>query len=87
MELSKTSYNNETINNAKTFKSTESNKYSSIMNYNSNMEITTLPDKKKDKKQKKFIRVSGGQSWEDPTLAEWDDGKLWLIKNVQYLTE
>lgn len=30
--------------------------------------------KNKGKKNKKFIRTSGGQVWEDSTLAEWDEG-------------
>lgn len=34
---------------------------------------------KKNKKQKKFIRVSGGQTWEDPTLSEWEDGDFRLF--------
>lgn len=31
--------------------------------------------KSKGKKNKKFIRTSGGQVWEDQTLCEWDEGK------------
>lgn len=31
--------------------------------------------KKKEKKNKKFIRTSGGISWEDPSLSDWEDGK------------
>jgi len=30
--------------------------------------------KSKGKKNKKFIRTSGGQVWEDQTLSEWDEG-------------
>lgn len=30
--------------------------------------------KSKGKKNKKFIRTSGGQVWEDQTLCEWDEG-------------
>ncbi|KAL0267306.1 UNVERIFIED_CONTAM: hypothetical protein PYX00_009616 [Menopon gallinae] len=29
--------------------------------------------KKKDKKNKKLVRMAGGQIWEDPSLAEWED--------------
>jgi len=32
--------------------------------------------KSKGKKNKKFIRTSGGQVWEDQTLSEWDEGKI-----------
>ncbi|KAK6636778.1 hypothetical protein RUM43_010441 [Polyplax serrata] len=28
---------------------------------------------KKDKKNKKLIRMAGGQTWEDPSLGEWED--------------
>lgn len=35
--------------------------------------------KKKDKRNKKLIRVSGGQTWEDPTLTEWEDGDFRLF--------
>lgn len=30
--------------------------------------------KGKGKKSKKIIRMAGGQTWEDPSLLEWDDG-------------
>lgn len=33
------------------------------------------PPKKKDKKNKKHIRVAAGTTWEDDTLAEWDPSK------------
>lgn len=47
--------------------------------------------KSRGKKNKKFIRTSGGQVWEDQTLSEWDEGKLlyWYILKkflVYYLT-
>lgn len=29
---------------------------------------------KKEKKNKKLIRMAGGQTWEDPSLVEWEDG-------------
>ncbi len=35
--------------------------------------------KKNEKKKKKCIRVSGGQTWEDPTLTEWEDGQFYLV--------
>ncbi|CEI95267.1 hypothetical protein G6F70_005485 [Rhizopus microsporus] len=30
-------------------------------------------DKDKKKKKKAYIRVAGGEVWEDPTLVDWDD--------------
>lgn len=30
--------------------------------------------KGKGKKNKKIIRMAGGQTWEDQSLLEWDDG-------------
>lgn len=33
---------------------------------------------KKEKKNKKLIRMAGGQTWEDPSLTEWEDGKIYL---------
>lgn len=30
----------------------------------------------KDKKKKKFIRSAGGQTWEDDTLLDWDNGNI-----------
>lgn len=38
------------------------------------VDIYSQTASKKDKKKKKVIRVSGGQTWEDPTLTEWEDG-------------
>lgn len=38
------------------------------------VDIYSQSTAKKDKKKKKVIRVSGGQTWEDPTLTEWEDG-------------
>lgn len=37
--------------------------------------------KKSDKKKKKVIRVSGGTTWEDPTLTEWEDGKIQFFED------
>lgn len=31
------------------------------------------------KKQKKMLRMAGGQVWEDPTLAEWDPNDFRLF--------
>ncbi len=31
--------------------------------------------KEKKEKKKRFVRMAAGQTWEDPTLAEWDNGK------------
>lgn len=36
-------------------------------------------NKKKDKNKNKKIRTAGGVAWEDPTLAEWEDGELIII--------
>lgn len=36
--------------------------------------------KKKDKKNKKLVRMAGGQIWEDPSLAEWEDGMFLSVK-------
>ncbi len=30
-----------------------------------------------EKKMKRFVRVGGGQTWEDSSLAEWDPSALW----------
>lgn len=30
-------------------------------------------DKDKKKKKKSYVRVAGGEVWEDPTLVDWDD--------------
>jgi len=35
--------------------------------------------KSKGKKNKKFIRTSGGQVWEDQTLSEWDEGMHFIL--------
>lgn len=45
--------------------------------------------KKKDKNNKaKKIRTAGGVAWEDPTLAEWEDGEIKiLIKSLIILIE
>ena len=29
---------------------------------------------KEGKKNKKIVRMAGGQIWEDPSLLEWDEG-------------
>jgi hypothetical protein len=39
--------------------------------------------KSKGKKNKKFIRTSGGQVWEDQTLCEWDEGKYFVLNIVK----
>jgi hypothetical protein len=38
-------------------------------------EITPTPGRKKEKKNKKMIRMAGGQIWEDNSLLEWEDGE------------
>lgn len=35
--------------------------------------------KKKEKKNKKFIRTAGGQTWEDQSLSEWEDDDFRLF--------
>lgn len=52
------------------------------------------PPKKKEKKNKKLIRTAGGQTWEDHTLAEWEDGEfirlpslLPLLSHFSFQTE
>lgn len=35
--------------------------------------------KKKEKKNKKFIRTAGGQTWEDQSLAEWEEDDFRLF--------
>ena len=38
--------------------------------------VETLPKKeKKEKKPKKIIRTAAGETWEDPSLEEWEKGK------------
>ena len=32
--------------------------------------------KPKKEKRKKYIRTAAGETWEDPTLQEWDPGKV-----------
>lgn len=33
---------------------------------------TTTKKEKKPKKDRKLLRMAGGETWEDPTLGEWD---------------
>ena len=36
--------------------------------------------KEKKGKKKKFVRMAAGETWEDPTLGEWDTGTvIWLL--------
>ena len=46
--------------------------------------LFTLKGTRKEKKErkKKFIRMAAGQTWEDPTLAEWDTGKWWKCRLI-----
>jgi hypothetical protein len=37
-------------------------------------EAIPTPGRKKEKKNKKIIRMAGGQIWEDNSLLEWEDG-------------
>ena len=46
---------------------------------------TTISKKEKKKKEKKFICLAASTTWEDPTLAEWAQGKLlcaWCLIGV-----
>lgn len=47
-------------------------KASSIM---ANASAEETHPKGRGKKNKKIIRMAGGQTWEDPSLLEWDDGQ------------
>jgi len=38
-------------------------------------EAIPTPGRKKEKKNKKIIRMAGGQIWEDNSLLEWEDGE------------
>jgi hypothetical protein len=38
-------------------------------------EATPTPGRKKEKRNKKMIRMAGGQIWEDNSLMEWEDGE------------
>ena len=38
------------------------------------MDASEVEKKEKKEKKKKFIRTAAGQTWEDPTLADWDNG-------------
>lgn len=38
-------------------------------------ETTPTPGRKKEKKNKKIVRMAGGQIWEDNSLLEWEDGE------------
>ena len=42
--------------------------------------------KEKKERKKKFIRMAAGQTWEDPTLAEWDTGMgyKWRFDHNKY---
>jgi hypothetical protein len=40
-------------------------------------ETTPMPGRKKEKKNRKMIRMAGGQIWEDNSLLEWEDGKYY----------
>lgn len=51
-------------------------KASSIM---ANASAEETHPKGKGKKNKKIIRMAGGQTWEDPSLLEWDEG--WFYFN------
>jgi hypothetical protein len=51
-------------------------------------ETAPTPGRKKEKKNKKIIRMAGGQIWEDNSLLDWEDGEchcrgywhsLWFI--------
>ena len=37
-------------------------------------EATPTTGRKKEKKNKKMVRMAGGQIWEDNSLTDWEDG-------------
>jgi hypothetical protein len=47
-------------------------------NPNTNATANTTSSNK-DNKKKRFVRMAGGQKWEDDTLNEWDPGKDSII--------
>lgn len=51
-------------------------KASSIM---ANANAEESHPKGKGKKNKKIIRMAGGQTWEDQSLLEWDDGNFFFF--------
>lgn len=51
-------------------------KASSIM---ANASAEESHPKGKGKKNKKIIRTAGGQTWEDPSLLEWDEGNEYVF--------
>lgn len=53
-------------------------KASSIM---ANASAEESHPKGKGKKNKKIIRTAGGQTWEDPSLLEWDEGNEYVCLN------
>lgn len=46
-------------------------------------EAVTAPGRKKEKKNKKIIRMAGGQIWEDNSLLEWEDGERYCVLVVR----
>ena len=51
-------------------------KASSVVSVSHEANPAQPTSKKKEKKNKKFIRTAGGQTWEDQSLSEWEDGEL-----------
>lgn len=43
------------------------------------------PAPSKKKKNKKIVRQAGGQSWEDPSLMEWEEGNNLQIELIYYI--
>ncbi|KAI7854719.1 hypothetical protein BDC45DRAFT_440394 [Circinella umbellata] len=42
-------------------------------------ETDTAEDQQKKKKKKPVVRAAAGETWEDPTLQEWDDNDFRLF--------
>jgi len=41
--------------------------------------VTCKKERKEKAKKRKFVRVGGGQTWEDETLADWDPSDFRLF--------
>lgn len=54
-------------------------KASSIM---ANASAEETHPKGKGKKNRKIIRMAGGQTWEDQSLLDWDDGKKIFLYSI-----
>lgn len=50
-------------------------------NLNAQGATGTGSKKEKKKKEKKFLRLAANTTWEDPTLAEWQQGQCFVYLN------